>query len=195
MKNKFSFLNDVAFELIDTPLSEHEIKEFEELNGIMLPEEYRYFLKYIGNGIVIKKGDKDLRHVNGIRRPMEKRYNNRLALNFIFNKVYHERANSSPIIPFEDCIDPEGESDDSCDKCKHLNECFYAYSDSFDGLNYPYYNGAFPVCYAGCTYTYFLVVSGKRRGEVWIDNELMDFVPVRQSFSSFLKWVCVSECI
>lgn len=147
----------------------------------------------IGNGIKISVNGDEERYVRGIRRPVSKRYNRRLKMDFLFNNAYHQRENPNPLPEFKDCLDPEGKTDDACDKCKHLDTCFYAFSDTFDDSNYPYYNGAYPICYAGCTYTYFLIITGEKRGEVWIDNELTDFVPVKQDFVSFLKWVSTAD--
>src|SRR5438045_1758187 len=36
--------------MLNTPLTEREVVEFEQLHGIALPEEYRLFVTRLGNG-------------------------------------------------------------------------------------------------------------------------------------------------
>lgn len=189
----FSFLQEIAFEPLDAPLTQEEIILFEQLNGIVIPAEYKQFLVTVGNGIKIDVGKKDCRYVYGIKRPISKRLNRRLKMDFSFEEPYHERLNTHEFQLPSDCIDPEGDLEDSCVKCQHLDNCFYAYAEELDDYDHMIYNGAYPICYAGCTYMYFLIVNGTHRGEVWINNETSDFAPSKKIFGEFLHWVATAE--
>ena len=191
----FSFLNNINYEVIDTPLSVSEVAEFEQINNIIIPYDYRSFLTNVGNGIKIKVSPRDIRVIFGIKRPIIKRYNRRITLPFIFDEPYHERLHTHEFEFPDDCIDPEDEEENSCEHCVHLDNCFFAYSDNLSEYDHVIFNGAYPVCYAGCTYTYFLLITGKHRGEVWINNETSDFAPSKKSFYDFLKWATSAEVI
>ena len=193
MIDLFSFLHQTSYEPLDVPLTQEEITLFEERNDIIIPSDYKLFLTTIGNGIKIDVGKKDARYIYGIKRPVSKRLNRRLKMAFIFDEPYHERLNTHDFQLPLDCIDPESEEDGSCLRCKHLDDCFYAYADELDEYDHMIYNGAYPICYAGCTYMYFLIVSGAHKGEVWINNETSDFAPSKKTFSEFLQWVSTAE--
>ena len=62
----FSFLHQTSYELLDDSLTQEEITLFEELNDIILPNDYKLFLATIGNGIKIDVGKKDARYIYGI---------------------------------------------------------------------------------------------------------------------------------
>lgn len=51
MISDFSILKKLSFEPLDTPLTPEEISTFEQLNSIVVPEEYKYFLTTIGKQI------------------------------------------------------------------------------------------------------------------------------------------------
>ena len=193
MTDIFSFLHQVSYVALDAPLTQEEISVFEQLNNIVIPDEYKHFLTMIGNGIQIDIGKKDARYIYGIKRPVSKRLNRRLALKFTFDEPFHERLNTHDFQLPSDCIDPESEDEDSCLRCHHLDDCFYAYSEELGEFDHMIYNGAHPICYAGCTYMYFLIINGAHKGEVWINNETSDFAPSKKSFGEFLQWVATAE--
>ena len=193
MISDFSILNKVSFEPLDKPLTPEEISTFERLNSIVLPEEYKYFLTTIGNGIKINVDKKEARYIYGIKRPVSKRSNRRLKIAFSFDEPYHERLNTHNFQLPSDCIDPESEEEGSCLRCKHIDDCFYAYAEDLDEFDHMIYNGAYPICYAGCTYMYFLIINGAHKGEVWINNETSDFAPSKKTFGEFLQWVASAE--
>ena len=189
----FSFLQEIEYQVCDKTLSCQEIIEYEELNNIVLPNDYKYFLMNIGNGIKIHFAKTD-HYIKGIKRPISKRYNKRLARTFIFNEAYHKRLQTHNFEIPSDCPDPQLESDDYCNDCLHFYDCFWAFPENaFDDYNHMIYNGTYPICYAGCTYTYFLIITGQHRGEVWINNETSDFAPAKNSFISFLQWIIESN--
>lgn len=189
----FSFLQHVSYEPLDAPLTQDEIAAFEQLNGIVVPDEYKQFLLTVGNGIRIHVGEKGARYIYGISRPINKQFNRRLKMGFIFEEPYHDRLDTHDFEWPSDCVDPDKELEDSCRKCPHLDDCFYVNSDDLDEFDHMIYNGAYPICYAGCTYMYFLIVTGSRCGEVWINNEIYDFSPVKKSFGEFLRWVATTD--
>ena len=193
MTSKFSFLDSVSYVPLDAPLTQEEILTFEHINNIVIPDEYREFLTTIGNGIKIDVGKKDARYICGIKRPVNKRFNRRLKLSFSFDEPYHNRLNTHDFQLPIDCIDPESEDESSCVRCHHLDDCFYAYAEELDEYDHMIYNGAYPIFYAGCTYMYFLIISGPHNGEVWINNESSDFSPSKSTFCSFLRWVSTNE--
>ena len=191
----YSFLDNVIFDVIDSPLSINELLEFEQINNITLPDDYRAFLINVGNGVKIKTSSRNDRYIYGIKRPVTKRKNRRLQLSFIFEEPYHDRLNTHNFELPADCIDPDSETEDSCEHCSRLDDCFYAYSDNLSEYDHVIFNGAYPICYAGCTYTYFLIVTGPHCGEVWINNETSDFAPSKASFYDFIKWAATAEAI
>ena len=129
--------------------------------------------------------DARLRRVNGTHRIT---YHSE-ATSFIT----YLQANTHDFQLPSDCIDPESEDEDSCLRCHHLDDCFYAYSEELGEFDHMIYNGAYPICYAGCTYMYFLIINGAHKGEVWINNETSDFAPSKKSFGEFLQWVATAE--
>jgi hypothetical protein len=193
MNFDFSFLQQTTFTPLDAPLSQDEIILFETLNSIVIPEEYKLFLMTIGNGIKIDIDKKDCRYVYGIKRPILKRHNRRLKMDFFFEEPYHQRLSTHDFQLPLDCIDPEGELEGSCIKCRHLDHCFYAFDEKLDDYDHMMYNGAYPICYAGCTYMYFLILNGIHKGEVWINNETSDFAPSKKSFADFLHFIITSK--
>lgn len=194
MDNCFDFLKDVNYQSMDAPLSDKELTEFENMNKMSFPDEYRQFLLTVGNGIEIKIDNETSRYVSGIRRPINKRYDKKLAFDFLFDEAFHERINRYPIPQYEDCAD-DGTDERCCERCPHLDFCIYSYVEDYDVEDYAIYNGAYYICGAGCTYAYYLIVNGKHRGEVWINNEFLDFAPVKKTFTDFLKWVSIADCI
>ncbi|MBR2895911.1 MAG: SMI1/KNR4 family protein [Oscillospiraceae bacterium] len=196
MHELFSFLHHTIYEVLDAPLTSEEVSKFERLNNISLPEEYKYFLTTIGNGIRLHLhsflDEVEERTIYGIPRPVSAQYNRRLALEFPFDEPYHEHLDTHDFDYPEDCIDPDG---DSCEGCHHFDHCFHVYPETLDTFDHMIYNGTTPILYAGCAYTYFLILSGKHRGEIWINNELEDFAPAKPSFSAFLHWVVTEQLV
>ena len=91
---------------------------------VTIPADYCSFLTQIGNGIIINISPRNRRYIFGIKRPVTKRINRRLKMPFIFEEPYHERLHTHEFELPEDCIDPESEEDNSCERCIHLDDCF-----------------------------------------------------------------------
>ena len=201
LKEKFDFLKNVKYKPLEKALTDKEVEEFEKLNNVTLPEDYKYFLTHIGNGICIINDNYPYKSWNprganrqiwGIERKKLFEKNDSLAKNFLFDKPFLRRDGAKPLDWFVDCINPLLDNDANCEKCGHFKVCPFVCVEALDTYQLPYYNGALPICYAGCTYRYCLVLTGGHRGEVWMDNELDDFVPSKPSFCEFLAWVSTS---
>ena len=122
-------------------LSEDDLAAFESVNGIALPEDYREFLRRVGNG---GAGPfYGLRPLSADERE--------LARPFPFEAT----ANMS-----EPVERPEGEWDTRAP-------------------------GILELCHQGCTYYYWLVVSGPSHGTVWEADDDVSFFPTRLTF---LQW-------
>ena len=195
-KHGLGFLKYIKYKPLDAPLSSKEIETFEKLNNVSLPEDYKYFLMNIGNGVRLFVGTNPFQNgrvVFGIERPVCKRYNKMLQKDCIFDEPFDDRVTRKPTDLFDDCIDPVRIYNDiKCGKCPHFDLCPFAYGDSDDDR--PYYSGLYPLTHAGCTYVYYLIVKGKHRGEVWMDNDGSAFVPMKSSFSEYLKWLAYTDC-
>ncbi len=137
LEEKFRFLKRNKYEPLGRVLTEEEVEEFEISNGITLPDDYKWFLKNIGNGIDFP-----------IPKPI---------FSFSDNRVVKGIDNATFDVFYDDKI--------------------------------------LLICDAGCTYQYFLVLTGNHCGEVWLCNDHHDFSPIKQSFCEFLKWVVKAKCI
>ena len=191
--DSFKFLNGVKYEPIEKPISETDLENYEQLNNISLPEDYKHFLTHIGNGIRIFMPDGYERVVVGIKKSKRNKCNPLLSQQFIFEKPFYHEENPEPVLWFNDCINPEVEDEEICAQCEHFKQCPFAYVDSMYIDELPYYSGVLPICYAGCTYSYCLILTGSHRGEIWFDNEFHDFIPSKKNFTEFLEWVVRSE--
>ncbi len=195
----FDYLDEFECEVQDE-LTEEQILHFEELNEISLPIQYREMLLKEGNGLRIHyktpndsvfKGDIHLRTIQGIK--WNKKYGNkRLARPFIFTEAYDSDDTKLPYPQFKDCErDEEWLPEGACYACDHKFECIYVDPDLFwDNTHTPFYNGTLELVYAGCTYSYHLILNGPFRGEVWVSDENTRFHPYAKSFREFLEKKC-----
>lgn len=209
LKEKWDKLLDgLDYEKKDKVLTEEEISTFENNNGITLPEDYRYFLKHVGNGIIIKNGASFKMELGYLERPIELNINNRLKLEFPFNKPYklsyefEEYYNQGKNFKEQDCSVAvqklkydDIEAQNICKTCKHLNECNDASwhvfcKPDFDGYleegSVPYHNGSMKILDMGFEDTYRLILTGEHQGEVWLNNWETEFIPVTKNFYDFL---------
>lgn len=143
-----------------SPLSEEVVQEFESRHRISLPEEYRGFLIHVGNG--------GAGPGFGLFR-----------LGELNSQVTRE--------PASDCIGSVGELSVPFPYTSYWNPTTIRPrpdrrwrreseqhappepADSRCGLD-----GAFPICYYGCTHVVWLVVSGAERGNIWYDGRPCD---------------------
>lgn len=150
------------FEL-NPPLSESAIVEFETTHGIRLPEDYRGFLRYLGNGGagpfygVFKLGCVDDGHsTSGWRK--------------------HDGLVGALDEPFphsDAWNDLEGrpEIDGDYQSSKEEDAAF-ARLDAWESEHYwnsKQVQGALPICHEGCALRDWLVVTGSEAGHVWKD--------------------------
>ena len=203
-KSGFDFLKYVNYVPLGAPLSKKEVEDFETLNNISLPDDYKFFLTHIGNGIrifmnnryskIIRRIKSTDRIVLGIERPVNKQYNKMLQKDCIFDTAFDDQVTRRSTDLFEDCIDPVRVYNDiKCEKCHHFDICPFADGIELPKEQMPYYSGVYPICKAGCTYQYCLIVTGKHRGEVWMDNELSTFIPMKENFTQFLRWLVTAD--
>ena len=197
-KKDFQFMKYVKYKPLGRTLTKKKIEKFEKINDIVLPEDYKYFLTHIGNGVCIytksrphlflnTNGGK--RYVYGLNKQMLGKRNNLFSKEFLFDKDFLTRYGENSKDWFEDCLSPTHD-DPICDTCKNVYDCPFACTDALEeNYGIPYYRGVLPICKAGCTYQYCLVLTGCHKGEVWQDNELSDFFKNNSSFTEFLKWV------
>jgi len=208
LKEKWNTLLDsLSYQIKEPVLSEEEILNFERNNEITLPDDYRYFLMNIGNGIIIKNVPSEL-YLGGIKRPIEKQINKRLKLDFPFKETYkssdeypdyyHQGKNFKG----DTCITAkqklkynDTEALNMCRNCKHLDECNDAdwkvfHGEDFDGYldedSIPYYNGSLCILDMGFEDQYRIILNGPHRGEVWINYWELEFSPVTKTFYDFL---------
>jgi len=203
-KEKFRFLNNVKYKPLGRVLTDREIKKFESINNITLPDDYKYFLTHIGNGIktpkiynLFPKNPRfAYRFFKGIDRKALNKPNKMLSQEFLFDEPFSTGEGLKPTDWFSDCSNPNLTHDELCDNCKNIYNCPFTYSNVFEKSDeYPYYRGVLPICNAGCTYQYFLVLTGRHSGEVWIDNDRVDFSPAKSDFVEFLNWATKSSFI
>ena len=143
-------------------LDQDEINRFEHVYQVSLPEDYKNYLMTIGNG---GYGFNSF----GIYGLSLLKYNPEYELlknEFTFMKDFDL-----------DKIDVECEWDD-CYNCPKNNICL---SSSFiDGIEYEtmrYQQGTLEIAYEGCDYHHRLIVSGPKKGSVWLDyGGAMDYM-------------------
>ena len=147
------------------PVDANEISQFEEQNGIRLPDDYRFFITEIGNGGagpaygVFKFGEED----DGF--DYCKWSNGYLVGDLSKPFVHSESWNHTK--EFWD-KEPEISDELSEDEEDRLME-------EWDSLLTAEYwspsvmDGAIPVCHLGCAQRQWLVINGPQRGYVWND--------------------------
>ncbi|MCH5198644.1 MAG: hypothetical protein J1E34_07025 [Oscillospiraceae bacterium] len=189
-ENIKAFFNELSYEILDSCLTKDEIHCIEENNGVKIPEQYRDFLLYIGNGIKLNSGN----IIRGIRRPVHKFKSKRISYRFLFlegmnmyynieEKPYPRYDNAFP--QYEDCFDPV-ELENGCKECKHYMECIDTlYNDNpfNDYQDNAYFNGCFDM-----KDTRKLIFTGDARGQVWRSPE-EDSGVLYPEFKDFFEYV------
>ena len=184
------FFNELSYERLDNCLTETEIDSFEKNNNVKIPEQYRCFLLYIGNGIRLCNG----KVIQGLKKPVEKLYLKRLSHRFLFKdginyylkiepKPYPRYDDKFP--QYEDCLDPIN-LENGCNKCKHYMECIDSlYDDNplYDPMDNAFFNGCFDL-----HDTRLLIFTGDSKGQVWRASE-GDSGVLYPEFKDFFKYV------
>lgn len=152
----------------NSPISEAEILAFEKEYGIQLPLAYRAFLLHFGNGgCGPNYGMLQLKH--GI-------------YDIPFNREESDNINLSNVFRFNTYWNLEDFPDDDYD----------AWQDEYDKAKWC--DGMLRISHEGCGCFANLVLTGKERGNVWIDARASEagIYPVNyhngQSTTSFLDW-------
>jgi hypothetical protein len=150
---------------VNPPLSEAEIVTAEQKYSMQLPDDYRTFLREVGNGGagpyygLFKLGEEDDGHGHttwergGLIGDLEAPFPHREAWN-LPDTFWAEGPWSREYATVEE-QDAAGEAWDA-----QLIDSYWATSVM---------NGAIPICHCGCARRQWLVLTGSERGNVWDD--------------------------
>lgn len=140
------------------PLSEREVRVFEERHCVVLPDDYRAFIMTLGNGGagpsygVFRLGEMD--GGEGY---------DKWSVGDLAARFPHETAWNLPRVAFE----PPSFASDA-----QRQAWLIALEEQY--LDTAHVAGAFPICHHGCGPRSWLVVSGAERGHVWHDERDYD---------------------
>lgn len=174
--------------LTHPPLPEQVVREFEELNRIKLPAEYRGFLMHVGNGgagpayglFKLGEMDENFGHRSWSQMPG---FVGDLAAAFPHTDAWNDLSGQPE---YDEAIEQDLELQDAYgEKVDAWEEHFY--------WNPVHVNGAIPICHLGCAQRQWLVVTGPESGNVW-DDARADYgglKPVQRpgmNRITFLQW-------
>ncbi len=149
--------------LLNEPLSEDELCEFEAKHNIKLPSQYRDFLKYMGNG-----GAGPCYGIYGLKSDVD--YSD-LSKLFLLNNDF-DIENYPDEYP---CVVDENLD---CDECEKQEKCLM-------NFNYERYKqGILDICHAGCEGYEALVISDESES-VW---SIWEYHSVKKREKNFLTW-------
>ncbi|MDU1909755.1 SMI1/KNR4 family protein [Fusobacterium sp.] len=144
LDKKFSIFGSNSHKYVfNSKLTEEELQKFEEKNKIVLPEEYREYLKSIGNG--------GAGPFYGLLE-LEDNDNNSIDLSREFPYTYEEPLNLFEVYESMNEIDDDNEEEQD----RFLNEI---YGKSLRGIKF--------LAHEGCGMYSVLVVKGKEYGNIW----------------------------
>lgn len=205
LKNKWDKLLDgLDYKIKDRVLTEEEVSMFEDNNGITLPEDYRYFLLNIGNGIIIKNGIFDMvlgeldKDTINERLKLDFPFLETYKLNYEYSDYYYEGKNfkgKECVVANKKLKYSDEEALEICKNCSCLDECNDAewkvfYGPDFEGYldegTVPHHNGSMVILDMGFEDEYRLIVNGEHNGEVWLNYWETEFVPVTKTFYDFI---------
>lgn len=172
LKFKEISIDDYFFQEV---ASEMEIEKFEKKFNIRLPEDYRWFILNIANGIKAKK-----------------QYDIDFVKQLDFQNFKYREHEHNPSIPFE-------LTSKVCFNDGYYNEDYarddypYEVKVDYDGeiRMTDYRNGEILI-----TISHFLIVNGKEYGNVWVENETMEEIypaydlTENKSRLKFNDWLC-----
>jgi len=157
---------------------EADLISFENKFNVKLPDDYRWFLLNVANGIVNR---------------------NEWDFNFIekvdFKKFWHKENEFNPAIPFNldkkvKCYNDENEDDDYPYEII-INEDLEYFTDCT--------NGQISILETGCGGSDFIVVNGKEYGNIWIDNyssmaEMFPYYSLKENKKrlNFTDWLLIN---
>jgi len=158
---------------MQTKIDKKELQTIESLYSIILPQEYRSFLLTLGNGgagpaygmYSLQSG------IAHLRKPTER---DCLVTEFRHLDYYNPFEDPSLRLSLEKLLD----------NGKITNE----YNQMLERTTY----GTLVVGHEGCGYMHRLVITGPRRGTVWIDSSCSDqgYIPLNVSFLDWYElWI------
>lgn len=165
-------------------LREEELAELEEAIGVSLPEDYRNFLKHVGNG-----GDGPGHGLARIALTYPERLRNRKRIFDCHNVVMVPNDQYGVPWSIDDLLDWEV-LDDKYSRFKGIFPFTEAvYIENPSARNWPEYGGVIQISEIGCGAYYLLVINGEERGNIWgVDCEGLG--PSGQSFREwYLHWL------
>lgn len=184
------FFSELSFECLDACLTENEIASFENNNNVKIPEQYRYFLLHIGNGIKTSNG----KIICGLRRPVHKYHLKRISYRFLFKEGINDYLKIEPkpyprydekFPQYEDCHDTINLKN-GCKECNHYMECIdtcYDENPLYDPEDNAFFNGCFDLHDSR-----LLIFTGDSRGQVWRYPEA-DSGVLYPEFKDFFEYV------
>ena len=205
---------EIIFKSLEPPIDEKIIDEFEKNNNIEFPIEYKLFLTKIGNGTGKTWDDAGIGPDCGILKitfennqcfimgdieinlqiPFQyiKEYNldnwEELADKFSNWEENYEDEFKNELSQFREPTDEEYEKFIEINGENPQNE-YYKKLET---------NGILPICGTGCGEYYFIVITGKSKGEIWIDyrdnwggiSPVLDAEGNRQKFDTwYYDWL------
>jgi hypothetical protein len=150
--------------LLNPPLPEEAVRDFEVSHQVLLPAEYRDFLIHLGNGGagpaygLFKLGEMDdcFKHT---RWHESDGFIGKLSEAFPHRSAWNDRTG-------------EPEYDESRENDSDWEEKYQLQMDEWEKFYWDpaNVNGAIPICHLGCAYRQWLVVTGPEAGFIWDDN-------------------------
>jgi hypothetical protein len=138
-------------------VTEERLQTFEREYGVQFPSAYRTFLTTIGNGgagpgdgiLPLGVFDPDARYQGGVIGDLSKPFPHRDYWNA--DEEYYQR----------------GEAIDEVDE-----EAYRQWRSEY--FSTALINGALPICHEGCGFFFLLIVTGRGRGQLWLDGRVSD---------------------
>ena len=158
-------------------VTEEEVLAFEELNNIKLPENYREFIKRVGNGGVSPRYE-----MYGITLG---KFDSSLQCEFLIDENGYDDD-----VYKDECK----QSDYECKKCRHKDDCLDSMYFSGEEQDVSrYIGGTLRLWEEGCTYSRILILNGKFKGEVWSASDGDGIVRNTKDFlEEYVEWLDAS---
>jgi hypothetical protein len=159
--------------VLHAPLMEHQVQQFEIDHGVALPEAYRTFLTFVGNGgagpfsglLPLEEGIREF----GLRNDPQL-----LSRSFPIGEAVELSALIEEQTDFDPCASSEsmGEFFRRLENDPSFKMVYDALDEQFHS---PYYSrGSLMICDYGCGIVFRLIVTGDERGNIWLDDRAND---------------------
>lgn len=148
-------------------LIEDEILEFEYKYGIELPEDYRNFFKFVGNGGAGPYYG--LNKLNEYQEEYDNDFRTYLTKPFPYKEYYH--------------LDYENFKREKIN-IKNEDEIIMEYWNQYS--DYSNVQGSIIICHFGCSKYFRLIIEGEQRGKIWLDgiNDSDGLIPQYKNFGT-----------